>query len=106
MLAGLAASGVDLAGADAVIGTSTGSFVGAGAASGHDLEALAEAHGLPDPVEIDVTASQETIMAWFNAFGAGDATSVGAAFGQIAKENPEPVLSTFAVPSSRAGRAD
>ncbi len=60
-------------------------------ASGHDLEALAEAQGLPDPVEIDVAASQETIMAWFNAFGAGDATSVGAAFGQIAKEHPEPV---------------
>ena len=56
-----------------------------------DLQALAEAQSIPDPDEISVAASQETIAAWFNAFGAGDATSVGAAFGQIAKENPEPV---------------
>jgi NTE family protein len=91
VLAGLAASGVDLTSADAVIGTSAGSFVGTAVASGHDLEALVEAQSVPDPDEINVAASQETITAWFNAFGAGDATSVGAAFGQIAKENPEPV---------------
>jgi NTE family protein len=74
-----------------VIGTSAGAFVGAAVASGHDLQALAEAQSLPDPNEITVAASQETITAWFNAFGAGDATRVGAAFGQIAKANPEPV---------------
>jgi hypothetical protein len=91
VLAGLAASGVDLTGADAVIGTSAGPFVGAAVAGGHDLEALAEAQGLPDPPEIDVSASQETIVAWFNAFGAGGATGVGAVFGEIAKANPEPV---------------
>ena len=91
VLAGLVASGVDLTRADAVIGTSAGSFVGAAVASGHDLEALAESQGRPDPAEINVAASQETMIAWFNAFGAGDATSVGAAFGQIAKANPQPV---------------
>jgi len=91
VLSGLAASGVDLTSADAVIGTSAGAFVGAAVASGHDLQALAEAQSLPDPNEITVAASQETITAWFNAFGAGDATRVGAAFGQIAKANPEPV---------------
>jgi NTE family protein len=91
VLAGLAASGIDLTSADAVIGTSAGSFVGAAVASGHDLEALAEAQSTPDPDEINVSASQETIAAWFTAFGAGNATAVGAAFGQIAKTNPEPV---------------
>ena len=91
VLSGLAASGVDLTSADAVIGTSAGAFVGAAVASGHDLQALAEAQSLPDTNEITVAASQETITAWFNAFGAGDATRVGAAFGQIAKANPEPV---------------
>jgi len=91
VLAGLAASGIDLTSADAVIGTSAGAFVGTAVASGHDLEALAAAQSAPDPDEINVAASQETIVAWFNAFGAGDATSVGAAFGQIAMENPEPV---------------
>jgi len=91
VLAGLAASGVDLTRADTVIGTSAGAFVGAAVASGHDLRALAEAQAVPDPQEISVAASQETIAAWFHAFGAGDATSVGAAFGRIANENPEPV---------------
>jgi NTE family protein len=90
-LAGLTASGVDLTKADAVIGTSAGAFVGAAVASGYDLETLAAAQPEPQPDEISVAASQETIAAWFNAFGAGDATSVGAAFGEIAKANPEPV---------------
>ena len=91
VLAGLAVSGVDLTKAHAVIGTSAGSFVGAAVASGYDLENLAADQSQPDPAELTVAASQETIAAWFSAFGAGDATSVGAAFGQIAKANPEPV---------------
>ncbi len=40
LLAGLAEQGADLAAADVVIGTSAGSLVGAGLASGEDLEAL------------------------------------------------------------------
>ncbi len=91
VLAGLAASGVALAKAHAVIGTSAGSFVGAAVASGYDLEALAEAQSEPSVDEISVAPSAETIAAWFDAFGAGDPTSVGAAFGEIAKANPEPV---------------
>ena len=91
VLAGLAASGVVLTNAHAVIGTSAGAFVGAAVASGYDLEALAAAQSQPAPDEISVAASQETIAAWFGAFAAGDATSVGAAFGEIAKANPEPV---------------
>jgi NTE family protein len=91
VLAGLAASGVDLTKANAVIGTSAGSFVGAAVACGYDLEALAAAQSQPETDEITVAASPETIAAWFSAFGAGDATRVGAAFGEIAKANPEPV---------------
>jgi NTE family protein len=91
VLAGLAASGVDLAKANAVIGTSAGAFVGAAVASGYDLETLAVSQSQPQSDEIAVAASQETIAAWFNAFGAGDFASVGAAFGDIAKANPEPV---------------
>jgi len=85
LLAGLAASGIDLTKATAVIGTSAGAFVGAAVASGYDLEVLAVAQSQPQSDEIAVAASEETIAAWFNAFGAGDATSVGAAFGEIAK---------------------
>jgi NTE family protein len=60
-------------------------------ASGFDLEVLAAAQSDPQATEIAVAASQDTIKAWFDAFAAGDATSVGAAFGQIARANPEPV---------------
>jgi NTE family protein len=91
VLAGLATSGVDLKKASAVIGTSAGAFVGAAVACGYDLEILAAAQSQSGPDEIAVAASQETIVAWFNAFGAGDAAAVGAAFGDIAKANPKPV---------------
>jgi NTE family protein len=91
VLAGLAASGVDLAKANAVIGTSAGSFVGAAVASGYDLERLEAAQAEPDSDEIAVSASAETITSWFQAFGAGDAVAVGRAFGKIARANPEPV---------------
>ncbi len=91
VLAGLATSGIDLAQADAVIGTSAGSFVGAAVASGYDLETLASAQAEPETEEISTTASEETVTAWFHAFAAGNAESVGAAFGSIARANPEPV---------------
>lgn len=91
VLAGLTASGIDLTKANVVIGTSAGAFVGVAVASAYDLEILAAAQSEPQSDEIAVAASQETIAAWFNAFGAGDATRVGAAFGEIAKANPEPV---------------
>jgi hypothetical protein len=56
------------------------------------LEKLAAVQSQPGSDEIAVAASQETIVAWFNAFGAGNATAVGAAFGDIAKANPRPDL--------------
>ena len=91
VLAGLASSGVDLRKADAVIGTSAGAFVGVAVACGYDLDALAAAQSEAQSNEISVAASPETISAWFSAFGATDAEGVGAAFGVIAKANPEPV---------------
>ncbi|HEX3795979.1 MAG TPA: patatin-like phospholipase family protein [Acidimicrobiales bacterium] len=91
VLAGLVEAGVDLMKADAVVGTSAGAFVGVAVGCGYDLGTLAAAQSEALSDEISVAASPDTIGAWFSAFGAGDAEAVGAAFGEIAKANPEPV---------------
>ncbi len=93
VLAGLHAAGVDLTGADAVIGTSAGAFVGAALASGHDLEALFAAQSQPDPNELPAAATEQITAAWYAAFTAGgtDPQRVGAAMGRIGKAHPEPV---------------
>ncbi|MDQ2770986.1 MAG: patatin-like phospholipase family protein [Bacteroidota bacterium] len=93
VLAGLRAAGVDLSGADAVIGTSAGAFVGAAVASGYDLDRLFAAQSEPSPAEVAATASAETMQAWYGAFAAGgtNPARIGAALGEIAKNNPEPV---------------
>jgi len=93
VLAGLLDAGVAFREADAVIGTSAGSFVGAAIASGHDMRQLFAAQSEPSDTEIPVAASEETTAAWYNAFaiGGSDPHRVGAAFGAIAKAYPEPV---------------
>lgn len=55
LVAGLAADGVDLSGADLVVGTSAGSVVGAMLASGADPQALHEAQLVPPAGEIPAT---------------------------------------------------
>ncbi len=107
VLAGLRAAGVDLSGADAVIGTSAGAFVGAALAAGRDLEQLFAAQSEPDPGELPAAASQEVMAAWYAAFVAGgtDRQQVGAAMGRIGKAHPEPVplAARHAVVEARLG---
>lgn len=93
VLTGLLESGVALYEADTIIGTSAGAFVGAGLASGYDINKLYATQSEASDSEISVAASKNTTTAWYNAFniGGSDPQSVGAAFGDIAKNNPEPV---------------
>lgn len=93
VLTGLLEAGVALHEADTIIGTSAGSFVGAALASGYDMKKLFIAQSEPSASEIPATASEKTTAAWYNAFaiGGSEPQSVGAAFGDIARENPEPV---------------
>jgi NTE family protein len=93
VLVGLLEAGVALRQADTVIGTSAGSFVGAAFASSYDMSQLFVAQSEPSDTEIPVTASAETTAAWYKAFvtGGSDRQRVGAAFGAIAKADPEPV---------------
>jgi NTE family protein len=93
LLAGLAAAGVDLTAADAVFGTSAGAFVGVALAGGHDLEALFAVQSQPPATEVGSSASQEVLIAWYEAYtsGGSDPRAVGAAFGAIGRAHPEPV---------------
>lgn len=93
LLAALLDAGITLHDAEAVIGTSAGAFVGAAFASGYDMHRLFAAQSIPSDTEVPATASAETINAWYGAFmtGGSDRERVGAAFGAIARANPEPV---------------
>ncbi len=93
LLAGLSAAGVDLAEADAVIGTSAGAFVGAALASGHEMERMFATQSEPADTERAAAASEKIQAAWYDAFATGgeDRQKVGAAFGRIGKAYPEPV---------------
>ncbi|HEY4387352.1 MAG TPA: patatin-like phospholipase family protein [Ktedonobacteraceae bacterium] len=93
VLTGLLEAGVVLHEADAVIGTSAGSFVGVALASGYDMQKLFAAQAEAGGAEIPVAASEQIIAAWYRAFeiGGSDPQRVGAVFGAIAREHPEPV---------------
>jgi NTE family protein len=93
ILTGLLEVGVNLHETDTVIGTSAGAFVGVALASGHDMNKLFAAQSAPSDSEISVAASEQTIAAWYKAFAirGSNPQSVGVAFGNIARENPEPV---------------
>ncbi len=93
VLTGLLEAGVALSEANTIIGTSAGAFVGAALASGYDMQKLFAAQGELSDTEIPAVASEKTAAAWYNAFviGGSDPQRVGAAFGAIAREHPEPV---------------
>lgn len=93
VLTGLLEAGVTLHEADTIIGTSAGAFVGVALASGYDMNKLFAAQSDTSASEIPAVADKQTMAAWYNAFktGGSDPQRVGAAFGAIAKENPEPV---------------
>ncbi|MGZ7446121.1 patatin-like phospholipase family protein [Paenibacillus sp. TH7-28] len=93
ILAGLLEAGVALQEADRIIGTSAGAFVGVALASGYDLNKLFNEQHEPADSEVSAAASESLMTAWLNAFSIGgkDPRRIGAAFGDIAKSNPEPV---------------
>jgi NTE family protein len=64
MLAGLAEAGVDLAGADVVIGTSAGSVVGALLAGGGDPREMYAAQLEPPAAEIPARLGVTTLLRW------------------------------------------
>lgn len=88
VLAGLAEAGIDLAEhADALFGTSAGSFAAALVASGADLEARYRAQFEPDPTEVATAMSPEVQRLYQEAFVHyfGQAVPLAKAFGEIAK---------------------
>jgi NTE family protein len=64
MLAGLAEHGVNLAGADVIVGTSAGSIVGADLRSGQSLTTLYEAQLAPPEGEIAARMSAGTLLGY------------------------------------------
>jgi NTE family protein len=85
VLAGLQAAGADL-NADAVFGTSAGSFVGVALASGN-LDKMYAAQQAPAPYERNAVVSKRLFAAWAWAVirGLGRAERVGAGFGRVAR---------------------
>jgi NTE family protein len=86
VLAGLLDAEVDL-GADAVLGTSAGAFVGTALAAGADIEQLDAAQQAPAVDEPTTNASRTLTAAWGRAFlrGRGNPERVGAGFGAVAR---------------------
>ena len=64
MLAGLAEAGVDLSGADVVIGTSAGSFVGTGVASGVPVEDLYVSQLAPPEAGVAERLGWGSVASW------------------------------------------
>ncbi|ANY07289.1 patatin-like phospholipase family protein [Pseudonocardia sp. HH130630-07] len=95
LLAGLAADGIDLTGADLVVGTSAGSAVGANVAAGRDVQALLAAQLTPPEGEIAAHLGLRLAARYGIAALAGprDARRVRARIGRMA-------LATGTVPES------
>ena len=68
LLAGLAAQGLDLAGADLVVGTSAGALAGAQLTSGTSLAELYEAQIAPDGVDVSAGMSRALVARYALAF--------------------------------------
>lgn len=90
LLAGLAARGLDLAGADLVIGTSAGSLAGAQVTSGTGLAELYQAQLTPDGIDVTAGMSRGLIMRYALAFCLpGTPTRARVRMGRIALASPE-----------------
>jgi len=89
ILQGVQEQGVDIAAADAIIGTSAGSFVGSYLAANVVAEYFAKQF-TDETVEIPAQMSPETIAAWQQAFADGidDPTVTGRALGRLALATP------------------
>ncbi|WP_433379368.1 patatin-like phospholipase family protein [Actinoplanes sp. CA-142083] len=85
MLAGLAEAGVDLTGADVIIGTSAGSVVGALVAGGLDLPAMYEGQLAPPTAEIPARLGVTMLLRWaWAAAGRRDEQRARARIGAMA----------------------
>lgn len=85
MLAGLARAGVDLTGADLVVGTSAGSVVGAQVASGLDVERCYATQLEPANGEVAAALGPATILRYALAqFGPGGPQGTRARLGRLA----------------------
>jgi NTE family protein len=87
VLAGLAAEGVPLSGADAIFGTSAGAFAGAVLASGQDIEGRYDEMLGPDEGELTSEIAPDLRARYDAVFAAhrGDRAAMGRAFGEIAR---------------------
>lgn len=72
VLAGLQRAGVDVTGADLLIGTSAGSVVASQVAQGHTLDSLIERHleARPDGIETNMEFDPQHLMATFQKWAA------------------------------------
>jgi NTE family protein len=89
VIAGLAEAGIDLAErADALFGTSAGSFAAALIAGGVDIEARYRAQFKPDGTEVAATMSPDVQRLYQEAYlqHYGQAVPLAKAFGEIAKQ--------------------
>ncbi|OCT15042.1 patatin [Paenibacillus pectinilyticus] len=93
MLTGLLHAGINLADADAIIGTSAGSFVGAALACQYDLTKLYESQLVPNTAEVNVSTDILTKFLWIRAvlLGGSNPKKIGKMFGDIAKKHPSKV---------------
>jgi len=90
LLAGLAAQGLDLSGADLVIGTSAGALAGAQVTSGTSLAGLYQAQTTPDGVDVIAGMSRGLVFRYALAFGLpGTPTRARVRMGRLALASPE-----------------
>jgi len=89
LLAGLAARGVDLSGADLVVGTSAGSVVAAQLTSGTGLAELYQAQITPDGIDISAGLSRKLMLRYALAFCLpGNSRRVRRRMGKLALATP------------------
>ena len=90
LLAGLAERGLDLAGADLVIGTSAGALAGAQVTSGTSLADLYQAQITPDGVDVIAGMSRGLVMRYALAYCLpGTPTRARIRMGKLALASPE-----------------
>jgi NTE family protein len=90
LLAGLAAQGLDLAGADLVIGTSAGALAGAQLTSGTSLAELYQAQIAPDGVDVTASMSRALIARYALAFiMPGTRRRAGIRMGRVSRAGPD-----------------
>jgi NTE family protein len=90
LLAGLAAAGLDLTGADLVVGTSAGALAGAQVTSGTGLAELYQAQINPDGVDVIAGMSRKLILRYALAWALpGTPTRARIRMGRLALASPD-----------------